>query len=422
MFLLNLGYKWTFAQLDGLKGAVVLPCGNSRPRVERDHPGDFQTLLFDPQLYLAGIEVEPRVKTCARLAGYPWFGVRKVANFDSGLEKRKDWEAKLRDQVLNHWPGRASSDLAKSASSAVEFQMEFGCTSVILPTPLVDEREDEASLIGTWLDAGLEAAEELETPQPLLASVALAEHTLTERAFDAGGLIEAVVDQVTARPNIDGVYIVVVQSGAAAHPFEASAAVARAYLHLSRDFAAVGMRQILTNFADLVGLAAMGVGATGFGSGQSSSLRGVYADGFRDEGGGIALPHYYSHKSATEYRTESDLGRIVKKRLFRRIADETQASAPLVAALRGGGSASSLPNWVESQNILAAAHQHYLERLLAEGATLHKARKNQRLDAVLEWLEAAEGTIAMLDKRLGERVGRAATVDLWRDIIDNLGE
>lgn len=426
MFLLNLGYKWTFANLDGLHGAVLLACGNPSARLVRDHPGgEFQTLLFDPQLYLSGLRVEGRVKVCARLASYPWFQLKGVPEFDSSVSKRGDWLSQVKDLVAREWTGQPPADPSDAARRAIEFQVSMGCTAVVLPSPLLEEREDEAETLGAWLDAALTVADELEIAQPQLATVAVSEAALNSSAFEPGGLLEAIVDQVSARSGLDGVYIVVAQTRAAFHPFETSKEVIRAYWQLVHQFSGIpAMRQIVTNYADLGGFVALGLGATAFASGQSSSLRCLNIEAFLDEGGGKAMPQFYSHKTATEYLTERHLDRIVAAKLVRRIEDETEASAALIAKLRAGGSAAELPHWAESQNNLGAAQQHYLQRLVAEGGRFRKTRPADRLDAVVEWLESAEGNSLVVQTRLRlaeearekdkEKIGRGAPLSQWR--------
>jgi hypothetical protein len=424
MFLLNLGWKWTFAALDGLRGAIVLPSGNPVHRVLENAPGDFQVMLLDPQLYLAGLQVKHRAKICGRLAGYPWFGVPDVEKISTTQGSHREVDARIRALVVDRWPGRPPVDLNECALRAISFQIDRGCTSIILPAPLVEEREDEGSSLGDWIDAGLRIVEELEVAQPVLATVAISQKALNAAAFAGGGLLEAVVDQVTARQGLDGVYIVVAQTETLSHSFEIRDDVAHAYLQLVRDFGRTGSYQIITNFADLLGLLSTGLGATAFATGQSLTQRGLYLEAFRDDGGGIALPHFYSHRTAAEYRTETDLDRIVEKKLVRRISDETNASAPLMEALRKGGTAGSLPNWAESQNNVQAAHQHYLERLYIEGDRLRRTRPGDRLDLLIDWLESAEGNSLVVDRRTQAKppLGRRPPLARWRGLIEELAD
>ena len=99
---------------------------------------------------------------------------------------------------------------------------------VILPSSLIVERENESQVQAEWLDAGIQAAGDLEVSQPVLATIAVHESVLNDAAFAPAGFLDTVVDQVAARDGVDGVYIVVAQDGGAKHPFESGAAVMRA--------------------------------------------------------------------------------------------------------------------------------------------------------------------------------------------------
>src|SRR5579863_3821464 len=160
-----------------------------------------------------------------------------------------------------------------------------------------------------------------------------------------------------------GVYIVVVQNEAG-HPFESSRNVQRAYVRLSSAFAARGYGTVLPNFADVFGLVCLGVGATGCSSGPSQALRRLALAGYKEEGGGIALPRFYSHKLAAELATEADLDRIVGRRLLRRVEDRTPYSETLMDTLASGGSASQLQPWAESRSNVAMAHRHFIYRMV----------------------------------------------------------
>ena len=97
MFILNLGFRWSLRSASDLSGVVLLPAHNAEPRVARGAPRDHRTFLLDPQVYLAGLGVKGRTKTCARLATYPWFMVEGLDSYDSSAdETRPQWEARLR--------------------------------------------------------------------------------------------------------------------------------------------------------------------------------------------------------------------------------------------------------------------------------------------------------------------------------------
>ncbi len=73
MFLLNVGYKWT--NHDRVDGVVINASGVHKAQATRRNLSVTpDCLLFDPQLYLSGLNFDNCNNTCARLSTYPWFG------------------------------------------------------------------------------------------------------------------------------------------------------------------------------------------------------------------------------------------------------------------------------------------------------------------------------------------------------------
>lgn len=421
MFLLNVGSRWNLAtDVEEVRGAIFLASGNSHVQFTRKAGPELGRVLIDPQLYLAGLNVKQCGKVCGRLATHPWFGVSDCPDFDSDIGIR-EWQKRANDIAAKNWPGRAPADddaIEDAARAAIECQLKFGCTHVILPTPLLEEREDAGGTLGAWIDAGLAAAADLEVGQPLLVTVAVSDHTLNAEAFGDGGFLEAVVDQVTARDGIGGVYIVVALTTSPSHPFETRWDPLRAYLHLSNAFREARYATVMLNFADIFGFACTAVGATDVATGESQTRRRLCLNGFRDDGGGIAVPHFYSHRVLGEFTTETELGAIARKNMLRRVFDETRYSEDFVEHLAGGGSAADVPAWAESQNNLGMAHRHFVARLAMEGQRLQSLSHKKRSTAIYDHLEEAEASALLIEKRVGKNVGRVAPAGVWRDLLD----
>ncbi|MCC6678882.1 MAG: hypothetical protein IT436_17285 [Phycisphaerales bacterium] len=404
MFALNEGYQWKSSHFaDSLHGAVYLAAGNHAERMRRSVLSDFAWQLFDPQLYLAGLEASRRTKVCARLATYPWFGVTDLPDFDSGNTSLPKWQARIQGMIARRWPGAAPTgdDIAPAARSAVEFQADRGCTHIILPTPLIDEREDEAQAQGEWIDAGLEAAQDIDVGQPIVATVALSEGVLNDAAFNAGGFLDTIVDQVSSRDGVSGAYIVVAQLQSH-HPLQPPESVSRAYAHLTRAFVKCGYDFVFVNFADAFGVACVGLGAAGFATGPSQSLRRLSLAGFQDEGGGIALPHLYSHPVVGEFLPERDLSVLAENDLLAHVKDQTVHSGDLFSALERTGSAANVRAWLESKNNLAAATKHFIARMIAEGTHYSRRTPEQRAARAERWLTEAARKQATLAEELDE--------------------
>lgn len=422
MFFLNLGSRWTLSTVDGLTGAIYLAEGNDRVRLSRPVPREFDRLLFDPQLYLMGLDAAQCARSCGRLATHPWFGIEGVPQFEGGSVR--EWQQAVREMVATSWPGPVPStagERSTRARSAIEFQMSLGCTDILLPSPLISRRENGAATLGDWLDAGIEASADLEIPQPLIATIAISDSVLDPVVFETGGIIDAIADQVTAREGIDGAYIVVAQQ-AGEHPFDTSALVQRAYAQLTHLLSA-HYATVITNFSDVFGVVCVAAGASGFGSGGSYGTRRLSLNGFRDDGFGIALPHFYSHRAAAEFLSERQLSRIAAARLLRRVRDTTEYSRSLLEELARGGTAADVPQWAESRNNHQEAHRHFVARLALEGAeTEEAATAAERLDQIEEWLEEADANRLYLQSQLGAEIGRFAPTASWLEILRSVLE
>jgi hypothetical protein len=423
MFLLNLGGRgWNLAEeIDELRGAVMLSSANPNVRFTRKAGPQLGRLLIDPQMYLAGLDKTSCSKACGRLATHPWFLVADVPPFDSNVHKQREWQKEIEAIAASNWPGKApeGKDIEDACRAAIDCQVQFGCSHVIVPTPLLTEREDEGATLAEWLDAALAMAAEMEVGQPLLATIALHDSTLSDAAFRPAGFLDALVDHVTARDGFGGAYIVIAQGGSPTHPFQTNSKVLRAYLHLSRALKDGGVDVVLLNFADVFGFVCTGVGATDVATGPSHSTRRLALAAFRDDGGGLPLPHYYSHKIVGEFTPQTEMDRIVAAKLLRRVADPTTHSEDLLDALRNGRSAGTLTAWVESQNNLAAAQRHFVCRLATEGHRIRKLSPAKRDGAIRDWLEEAHSAVLFMKDRMKTPViGRVAPTGSWLELLD----
>lgn len=422
MFALNEGYNWFSTNAANLEGVIYLAQGNDRERMRRSPQASVTKKLFDPQLYLAGLTGDESAKSCARLASYPWFGIDGVPEFDSGENVRRKWQQQVQDFVKENWSGCAPDEdkRAECATSAVAFQADLGCTHILTPSPLIAEREDEAESCALWIDAALDAADELETGQPVIATVAVSEAVLNDASFKEGGFLDTVVDQVTSRNGLGGVYIVVAQTQKR-HPLAAPKVVTGAYAHLTRAFADFGYEFVFVNFADVFGVACLGLGATGFATGRSQGSRRLCLASMLDEGGGLPLPHLYSHRAVAEFLPEREMQVIAGRNLLEHVRDVTPHSEDLFQALDVGNQASTVPAWAENKSNVTAATKHLIARMTRVGRAYAKWSVDARLEKVSSWLATATANQTAIVKGLANQLERTtpvyAPVDEWRDHI-----
>jgi len=421
MFMLNIAYKKTLlSSLDAVQGATILPCGNSFISLGNIPHLEAKRIMFDPQLYLSDLDVSDCKKVCARLASYPYFDIPGIPDIKDYSGDLNGYKKKILQEIEKLWKSKKLGNIHNVCRRVIELQLKIPCTHIILPCPAIRDREDEAKIQADWLDEAVVAAEELYVGQPLLATVAICDSELNENSFKENGFLDTVVDQVTSREGIDGVYIVIIQNNND-HPFKINQLIARSYFHLCNAFGQIGYSTIYPNFADVLGLICLGLGATDFGTGQSFQLRKMSYTSFKDSGFGKAFPHYYSHKSMVEFRSETDLQYIVEKKLVGRIADITPFSRPLINELKkSDGSASNLPSWAESQNNTATSHLHFLHRLALEEKRLKNMDLSSRQLLLREQLESAAANTLFIRKRLGKNKikGNIIPAEEWLDLFD----
>jgi len=423
MFALNEGYQWFSTNFTNLQGAVYLAAGNDAERMRRSPQANFTWKIFDPQLYLAGLSGSESAKICARLASYPWFGIDGTPEFDSGAQTRVAWQQGVQEFVKKNWRGSApdEDERLSCSAAAVSFQADLGCTHILAPAPLIAEREDEAESCALWTDAALQAATELDIGQPVIATVAVSEGVLNDASFNEGGYLDTIVDQVVSRDGLGGVYLVVAQTQPR-HPLSAPSIVTRTYAHLTRAFANFGYEFIFVNFADVFGIACLGLGASGFATGRSQALRRLCLAAMLDDGGGLPLPHLYSHRAVAEFLPEREMEAIAQRNLLPRVRDITTYSQDLFQALNAGEEISTITPWAETKNNVATAAKHFIARMITEGSAYSDLTVDDRHARATAWLAGAMNNQQALVERLAgflDTFPTYAPVVDWRDQIFN---
>src|SRR5688572_13991233 len=68
----------------------------------------YRRVLFDPQLYLAGLDAERCTTTCANLTSYPWFATPGSIEYESGgALGRRAYKGLMKQIAATNWTGRA---------------------------------------------------------------------------------------------------------------------------------------------------------------------------------------------------------------------------------------------------------------------------------------------------------------------------
>jgi hypothetical protein len=423
MFLLNIGYRWT--NIERVDGIIINASGVHITQIERRNINiKPKVLLFDPQLYLAGLDSEHCNTTCARLSTYPWFGGSKF-EYDSEILTQKEWFEKHRESMV--WPislPTAVNDIRECIKACFDIQINLGVTHLIIPTPIVENLEDEFATQLIWIDTALELKSEYD--YPMLATVAFTDNIVLHQEPLDNKVVQTIIDNLSTREELDGAYVLPVQLGNNSIRI-IQKRVASTLLYISYVLGEQNGKIVFINFADSFGYACLAVGATGFGGGYSNKTRRMNFIDFIDDAGGRAYPRFYSHNLILELLTERDLTKLRDARLLRLLkSDLTNSSENLLTALNEGRSANDVPEWRESLNNTTAATIHKIERLVKACDELSSIGSSSRVDHVLEWLQTAEANQLLLQSRFStaplEDDGRhiAVWARAFEEFLDNI--
>ena len=367
MYCLNFGPQRIGGLYSDVRGALghggigtcLLASGYDSGQLVRNELPDGDEDYFDPQLYLAGLDPSGADKRVKRLATHAWFLPDGVDEFDSSEIGKRDWLKDIEDRLSDVWPGCAPSkpsDIDRSIRYAIEKQLEVGVTRVILPSPLLEAREDGAAVCGTWARRGMAVAKELKVDFECVATIAIRDDILNESAFKSLGFIDQVVTEVASCRDLAGVYVVVGQTGSPCHPFLAQQRVWRGYRELVERISTVPhLRTRIVNFADMAGIGCVAVGATHAFGGSTHSTRRLALE---TSGDGRAYPLYFTSLMMAEIRPEDDLTPIAKAGMLSLIEDPSPFCSGLFAALKAGGTATSVSDWVQEKNNVQYSQRH----------------------------------------------------------------
>jgi hypothetical protein len=407
VFLVNVGYTFELDPSVAADGAIVLCSAMPMHQLERRNLSKYPYMarhLFDPQLYLAGLEAARAPDHCAKLATYPWFGAGKLCDYDSAEQRQSEWKVEAAKRIRKVWRGEAAVDskkIAVGARECIDFQIRKKTWGTILPSPLTIDFSSDYSIEAEWLDASLAHLKSLGgIRKPVFATVAISDNALRFHTEpDANPILGLILDQVSAR-EVDGVYLVIEQSTEDGDTRQCgSARTLRSLLHLVHRFSHESELQVGVNFIGAFALACEAAGASWWASNWYKSLHRVrLAD---KVAGGQVYPLYWSGPSALDLNMESDFDALAKAGLHR-IGDHTPAASGLLRAAGRGVSANTVPAWRYAKSNRKAAIDHFLQSAIQMEA-LHSAQPagTARLDHVERWLHDAESTAAWASSVLG---------------------
>ena len=413
-FLLNLGFRWSGLPSQFVDGYVFNPSGLNREQASRR---EFeyvqgQWLMFDPQMYLSVLDGGMCTKTCANLATYPWFGVETPA-FDSSEMKVTQWMSQVKGSV--NWDpviAENDEDIRRIVQECLQFQIDFGVTHLIAPTPLLDNSDDQFGTQLKWLDAASQLRDESQLP--VFATVAVMDYLLSTYEPPKNPLLQTIIDNI-AVSEFEGVYLLVVQEDTPRTRIT-DKHVVESLLYATRILSEHSNKEVIVNFADDLGYTCIAVGASGFVGGTTSKSRRLCLSDFIDRSGGAAYPKFYSNSLIGDLSID-DMRKIRDARLLRLIADDvTTASESLFKALQAGDDPNEVPAWRQTRNNVKEANIHRVLLMPRVKTELDKLGIREKTDTILYWLQEAEAHVKLMESRFDSSPlsedGRH--VEVWR--------
>lgn len=419
MIFYNLHWQWKLPSLMQPHGVVFHPIGfNKETALRRKLPDPFpQKMLFDPNFYFLNLNYDECGPACRNIATYDYVPIQ-VQDFNScNFSKIKDWlERVVGPNVRNFWPPdiRNMESIKECITKCLNYQKGFGVYRLIIPTPHIYNPTDSLSSFQYWIDCGLPIAQTLEMPS--LVSLSISEICVSQHS-------EAILDQITSREEVQGIYISIESSRVDGYAPD-NPEVAKFLLDASYLIGHKRGLEVIINFADVFGLACLSAGASAFATGYESKTKRLNFERFLEErGGGGAYPRFFSLATGRTYRVIEDLNKIRDKQLLRIFEnDKTSSSTSLFNALEAGEDANSVPQWRKSKNNVITAKSHVIERLREAADNMNSMSNfNEKIQWTFEWLQDAESINTYFDSRFEDDKLEAegGNMKVWRSAFED---
>lgn len=405
MFYYQARYKFRLPQLSpaNIPGNIILasamPSGQLTRRNLKSFP-HFRRRLFDPQLYLSGLDPDVAKRSVIKLSSYPWFGKHGVPVYDSDKHgSLTDWKELYGEKLLGAWAGHPPSDrktILEGVRAAVRFQVELGCDAIILPVPLTTLAAQHFDHETSWIDSGIAICRELNVSIPIYATVAISDNLL--RGADAlqNPLLHTITNHLAARDELSGAYLVIEQPSEDGYVCT-SHDTCLALLLMVDDLVRGAGRRVIVSYMGSFGAVAAAAGASIWTAGYYLSQRRLKLADF-EETVKRAKPRFFSLELAGDIGLEEDLETAYKSTVGQSFLTRSTSSATLRAALERGRSSSIVPEWEFRTSNITAAAAHYIEVVNTLGLYLSALGPKHRREYVHKWLKSA----VQLARKLGQ--------------------
>jgi hypothetical protein len=382
----------------------------------------FSNRLFDPQLYLSEIDTRAR-KECTKLASYPWFPTGDIQGYDSDEMTQSDWKNEVSSDIDDIWKSVTPSSLPvieASIRACIKYQLSIGCDAIILPSPLTTNPSSQYTDEATWIDKGVEVANELDVDIPVLATIALQDNCLRFQRPPNNHLINQIADSVSAR-GVDGAYVVLEQSSEPQNQRHcAHKNVLWSILNLSHLLGVDANLTVVASYLGAYGLACRAAGADAWSTGWYKSLYRLRIPDLA--GTGRARPRYWSFPAAISVHLKSDFDDLSANNLIGGgpLDDATPASNGLLTAAKQGSLVRHVPDWEYTMNNVTAARDHFLASVFQEEKELQGLNRTDRVDYIHDWLKDASTLTSNVAQTLGAQPDTNLDhVQVWEEAFDS---
>jgi len=424
-FLVNVGYQAALELSEYPKGGILIASTLSKHTLERcDLDKKYPHLtfrLFDPQLYLSGLDANISPDHCADLSSYPWFCVPEVDDYESSEQKQSDWKKDAKKKISSQWQGTHSTEpdrIREAVGKCIEFQINIGCGAIIFPSPLTVDLSTDYRDETMWLDMGIQYIQERGgIDLPIYATVALSDLCTFHLDPPKNNLLQLILDVVSSR-EVDGVYLVIEQSSESdsTRHLRNTRSLWTA-LHLTYIFSHDCELDVCCNFFGSFGLILEAVGAKYWASGWYKSLyRLRLADKAR---GGRVYPSFWANLASVDIHLDEDFDKLNEAGVLSKTTDKkTTSSAGLLDAAAQGIKVKDVPDWVYRVNNRTSARNHFILSQIDNDSNLSRIKEADRLDYVQNKLTNAVQFSVEIATTLGP-TGKTSVdhVQSWLDAL-----
>ncbi len=400
-YFFNLRYQWSIDPSINLGGVTFCASGLDMESFFRRETIENQTQekIFDPQLYLIDLDPKNSPVACSRLSSFPWFPASCIEQAELGY---REWMKQVKESIEDNWSPELPTDfeeIKERAFKCLEFQIQIGCSILVAPSTLIKNPSTSLDYEMQWIDASLDAYAEIGSDLPIYATLAISDLCLKEKKPFDNPFLELCFDQLSSRPELDGIYFVLERSTPGQKRL-INLNTVESILTLAYIFTEKIGFDFFTNYCEEFGFITLGAGGTHFGSDDTVKGRRLHLQDFVERGGGTNYPYIFSLNNFSDFRPITDLQKISDIGFFNSLnIESTRFSNDLIEAIRNKRPVT-VPEWQESLNNVGRAKNHYIECLKDQVDSIAEMNLNEKINYIHQMLISAEMRMNYLETRI----------------------